>query len=107
MHARPALGAVPASSCFVYKMAGVRLEGSSEDMEFEAGRRIFSHMQGGVESTVRWDFEPHDGGTQLTLQTDYKVPIPLLGKLADSVIARLNEHETEVPRANMQACMEG
>jgi hypothetical protein len=103
---RPAQGALPASSYFVYKMAGVRLEGSNEDVEFEAGRRIVSHTKGGVESVVRWDFEPHDGGTRLTFQTEYKVPIPVLGKLAEAIIVRLNEHEGEVLRANIKARME-
>ena len=46
---------------FVYKMADVRFEGISEVTEVEAGRHIVSHTKGGIESTGRWDFEPHDG----------------------------------------------
>ncbi len=81
----------------VNKMAGVRLKGSSEDVEFEAGRRIVSHTKGGVESVMRWGTSSRMvGSTRLTLQADYKVPIPVLGKLAEAVIVRLNEHEGEV-----------
>jgi hypothetical protein len=42
---------------------------------------------------MRWEFEPHDGGIRLTLQTDYKAPISAIGNLAEAVILHRNEHE--------------
>ena len=91
---------------WVYKMAGMRLNGSSEDIEVVLNERSVSRTSGGIESTVTWEYQPVDDGTKLTVTTEYKVPIPLLGKLAESIIVKMNENEHEVILANLKARME-
>jgi uncharacterized membrane protein len=91
---------------WVYKMAGMRFEGTSEDIEYIANQRIVTKTRGGIESTHVWLFEPADGGTKLTTETEYKVPVPVLGKLAEAVIVKLNENEADVLLANLKARME-
>ncbi len=91
---------------WVYKMAGMRLNGSSEDIEVVPNERTVSRTSGGIESTVTWEYLPVDDGTKFTSTTEYKVPIPLLGKLAESIIVKMNENETEVILANLKARME-
>jgi uncharacterized protein YndB with AHSA1/START domain len=91
---------------WVYKMAGMRLEGTSEDTEVVANQRHVSRTQGGIESTVTWTFRREDGSTRVTFETDYTVPIPLLGKLAETFIVRANEHEAETILANLKDRME-
>jgi uncharacterized membrane protein len=91
---------------WVYKMAGMRLEGESEDTEFVANQRVVSHNTGGIESTLTWNFEPKNGDTQVTVETDYHIPIPLLGKLAEALILKMNEREAETILANLKDRME-
>jgi uncharacterized protein YndB with AHSA1/START domain len=91
---------------WVYKMAGMRLNGSSEDIEVVPNERTVSLSTGGIESTITWEYQPVDGGTKLTNTTEYKVPIPLLGKLAESIIVKRFENEQEVLLANLKAMME-
>jgi len=91
---------------WVYKMAGMRLSGSSEDVEFVRNERTVSRTIGGIESTVTWEYQPVDDGTKFTATTEYKVPIPLLGKLAESIVVKMNENEQEVILANLKARME-
>lgn len=91
---------------WVYKMAGMHFEGYSEDTEVVANQKIVSKTEGGLESTVTWALQPEDGGTKVTFQAEYKVPIPLLGKLAEAFIVKQNEHEAEVLLANLKARME-
>jgi uncharacterized protein YndB with AHSA1/START domain len=91
---------------WVYKMAGMRFEGTSEDTEVIANQRLVSKTQGGINSTITWSFQPEDGGTQVTFEAEYSVPVPLLGKLAEAFIVRLNEHEAETLLANLKARME-
>ncbi len=91
---------------WVYKMAGMRFEGTSEDTEVVANQRTVSKNKGGIESTITMMFQPEDGGTKLTIQTEYTVPVPLLGKLAEAFIVKQNEHETELLLANLKAKME-
>jgi uncharacterized membrane protein len=91
---------------FVYKMAGVRLEVTSEDIEHIPNQRVVSKTKGGIESTFTWTFQPEAGGTKVTAESEYSVPIPLLGKLAEAFIVKLNENEAELVLANLKAIME-
>ena len=91
---------------WVYKMAGIRLEGSSEDIEYVANQRVVSRTKGGVESTQTWILQPEGGGTKVTFEVEYTVPIPVLGKLAEAIIVKMNENEGDVILANLKARME-
>jgi uncharacterized membrane protein len=91
---------------YVYKMAGMRLEGTSEDTEYVANKRTVNKSKGGVQATQTFTYEPEAGGTKLTWEIEYTVPVPLLGKLAEAVIAKMNEREAELVLANLKARME-
>jgi len=91
---------------WVYKMAGVRLEGTTETTEYVANQCIVEKTKGGIESTLTWTFQPEDGGTKLTVEIEYTVPIPVLGKVAEAFIVKVNEHEAELLLANLKARME-
>ena len=91
---------------WTYKMAGMRLEGISEDIEYIPPRKTVSKTTGGVDGTVTWLIEPASSGCKVTLVNEYIVPLPVIGKLAESVIVKLNEHEAEVLLANLKTRME-
>ena len=94
------------SNKWVYKMAGIRLEGTSEDTERVPNERIVSKTKGGVDSTQTWEFQPEASGTKVTFTVEYTVPIPVLGKLAEAVIVKMNDHEGDVLLANLKSRME-
>ena len=60
----------------------------------------------GIESHFVWTYEPENGGTRLTVDIEYKVPVPLLGKLAESFILKQNDQEGDALLANLKARME-
>jgi len=91
---------------WVYKMAGILLEGTSEDTECIPNQRLVSKTKGGAESTITWMFHPEAGGTKVTFEGEYTVPIPVLGKLAEAIIVKMNDHEVELILANLKARME-
>lgn len=91
---------------FVFKMAGMRFEGTSEDVEYILNQRTVTKSKGGIESTITMAFQPEAGSTKLTFEAEYSVPIPLLGKLAEAAIAKLNENEAELLLANLKARLE-
>ena len=91
---------------FVYKLAGMRLTGFSEDTEFVPNERIVSISTGGIESTFTWTYEPEGGGTKVTALVEYKIPIPLLGKVAEAFIVKMNENESDTVLANLKARLE-
>jgi hypothetical protein len=43
---------------------------------------------------------------KLTVEVEYTLPIPLLGKVAQAFIVRQNERELELALANLKATME-
>ena len=94
------------SNRWVYKMAGMRFEGTSEDVECVQNQRLVSKTKGGVESTQTWAFHPETGGTKVTFTVEYTVPIPVLGKLTEAVIVRMNDQEGDIVVANLKARME-
>ena len=92
---------------WAYKMAGMRFEGTGETTEYVANERTVVKTKGGIESTATWTYQPEDGGTKLTLEVEYTVPIPLLGKLAEALIVKLNQNEADVVMTNLKTRMEG
>ena len=91
---------------WVYKMAGIRLEGTSDDVEYVANERLVSKTTGGTDSTQTWMLQPEAGGTKVTFEIEYTVPVPVLGKLAEAVIVKMNEREGDLVLANLKARME-
>jgi uncharacterized membrane protein len=91
---------------WVYKMAGMRFEGASETTEAVANQRVVVKNATGIPSTFVWTYQPEDGGTKCTMQVEYTIPVPLLGRLAEAFIVKQNEHEGDVMLANLKARME-
>ena len=91
---------------FVYKMAGMRFEGISEDTEFIPNQRVVSKTEEIVESEMIWEYQSEGEATKVTFRVEYTVPIPLLGKLAEAFIVKQNENEAETLLANLKARME-
>ena len=91
---------------YVYKMAGMRLKGTSEDVECVPNERTVNKSKGGIEATQVWTYQPEKGGTKFTWGLEYSVPVPLLGKLAEAVILKMNEREIHLVLANLKARME-
>lgn len=92
---------------WVYKMAGVRFEGQSETTEFARNRGFAVRNESGIPSTFVWSFNPEEGGTRVTVSVEYAIPGAALGRIAQPVIQKMNEHESETILANLKALIEG
>ena len=91
---------------WVYKMVGMRFEGTSEDIEYISNQRVVTKTKGGIEATYTWTFQPEDGGTKMTVEVEWSVPVPVLGKLAEALIIRQQEREFDLVLANLKDKME-
>jgi uncharacterized membrane protein len=91
---------------WAYKMAGIRFKGTSEDIEYIANQRVVSKTKGGIETTYTWTFQPKYGGTEMTVEVDWAIPLPVLGKLAEALIVKQQEREFAVVLANLKDRME-
>lgn len=92
---------------WTYKMAGMRFEGKAEWTEFVKNQRIVDKNESSIPSTFIWTYQPEEGGTRVTVNVEYTIPSAILGKLAEPVIHKMNEHEAETVLANLKARMEG
>lgn len=91
---------------WIYKMAGMKFEGHSDTVEVERNKRVVAKNQRGIPSTFNYLYEKRDGGCKLTVEVDYGVPDKLLSKLAEPILVRINEHESEILLKNVKAVME-
>ena len=91
---------------WVYKLAGLRLKGHAETVDTEKNKRVVVKSEKGIPSTFRWTYAGENGETDLTLEIEYGVPIPLLEKLAKPALRKLNEHEAVLLLNNLKARME-
>ncbi|NCF67250.1 MAG: hypothetical protein GWP61_14860 [Chloroflexi bacterium] len=89
-----------------YKMAGMPLRGHSKILEFVPNEHVVSENEGGIPAKLFWDYRAEDGGMRLDLQVEYEVPMPVLGKLAEKVVHKINENEHEVMLANLKVATE-
>lgn len=92
---------------WVYKMAGMRFEGSTENSEYDKNERTVAVSKGGIESTIDTTYEDQGGKTLLRDRVTYRVPVPLIGRVAERFLARTNEHEVETIHKNLKARLEG
>lgn len=89
-----------------YKMAGMSFSGMTEDTEYVNNQRIVSQTTGGIDSAQTWTFQPEGNGTKVTFGVEYTIPVPVLGKLAEMVIVKMNEREGKSILENLKAVME-
>ena len=87
---------------WIYKMAGVRLEGDSETVEFEPDKHIVEKNTGQIPSAFDWTFSLENGSTRLKTKVEYEIPETLLGKLTKPFIVKLNEREAESVLSNLK-----
>jgi len=91
---------------WVYKMAGMHLEGTGEYIDIAENRYFTIKTKGAIDSTITCTVRSMDSQTRVTLTIDYRVPSPLLGWLARRIIVKMNEQEAELILANLRAILE-
>jgi len=91
---------------WVYKMGGMKINGHSETVELTQNKSITTESTEGIQSRFDWHFKEIEGKTQLEVISKYSIPVALVGKIAEKIVRKLNEHEAEVLLANLKARME-
>ena len=91
---------------WVYKMSGLHFNGASKTTEYILNKRMITESTKGIESRFVWDYKPEGSYTKLSVEIEYKIPIPLIGKLAETVIVKQNEHEADTLLKNLKDRME-
>lgn len=91
---------------WVYKMGGMHFNGASETTEFVVNKLQVTKSTKGIESKFTWNYETTKDGTLLNLEVEYKIPLPLIGKIAEAILIKQNEHEAQMVLDNLKVRME-
>ena len=95
------------SAKWVYKMAGMYFRGKSECTDVVPHQWFSVKIEGTVDCTMTWTFRTKDNiVTKVTITLDYQVHLPLLNRLAENIIVKTNEHESELVLANLREFLE-
>lgn len=91
---------------WVYKMAGIKFHGHAEPQKVEPNKFVEMRNESGIPSTFRWTYEARGGSTLLTVEVEYDIPTPLVGKIAESILVKINERELDTLLHNLKAMLE-
>lgn len=92
---------------WVYKMAGIHFKGHAKTEEAIPAKLVRVRNDSGIPSTFIWSYEGLNGGyTRLTLSVEYEIPTPVVGKIAEALLTKLNERDADNMLANLKDTME-
>lgn len=91
---------------WIYKMAGMKFNGHSDTVAYKQNDSLSTETTGGIQSHFDWNYKELQGKTQVDMECKYSVPVPLVGKMAEKILRKINEHEAETTLANLKARME-
>jgi uncharacterized membrane protein len=91
---------------WTWNMAGFKFKGENTYIEDVPNKRIVINSKGGIESTWTYNFESRGDVTILDLDIDYKIPVPVLGKLAEKLLLKRNEREGDTNLMNLKERLE-
>jgi uncharacterized membrane protein len=87
-----------------YKLLGLRVHGHTEPVEQVLNARQVSRSVTGIPNTFRWIYGARGDETEVTLEVEYE--LPMLGRLAQGIVGRVNEREAYILLANLKRRME-
>jgi uncharacterized protein YndB with AHSA1/START domain len=90
-----------------YSMVGIPLHGEGTITEHVPNERMVVETKGGVTGTLTYKFTSNQGGTTVDVETEYTIPIPVLGRLAEKLVLKRNQRESELGLANLKERLEG
>ncbi|GAA0720186.1 carbon monoxide dehydrogenase subunit G [Halorubrum trapanicum] len=88
---------------YVYRMAGVEIDGEIVQTVHEPPERHVFELRGTLTGTIDLRLAPVDGGTELTYAATYDLPENALTRVGAPVIRRFNERQLRAALENVAA----
>ena len=76
---------------WTYRLLGIPFRGITVYTQYLSSRRLACQNLGIAGATVVFTVEPENGGTRLVREMDFKVRIPLLGRLLEGLMVKAAE----------------
>ena len=92
---------------YKYKMAGTTFKGKSECIEVMPYKWFSVKIDGVVDCTMTWALQPRDNiQTEVKITMDYQAHFPPFNSLAENIVAKLNERESDMILDNLREYFE-
>ena len=91
---------------WTYKMVGLQLRGQSTVVEHVPNEISVHQSIGSIGSSWTLGVEPHGEGTSLTVEVEYSIPIPVLGKMAERFRLQRDARDLEQSLTNVKEMLE-
>lgn len=91
---------------WTFKMVGVQLRGENVVVEFVPHERAVHQSIGMISSTWTNTVRPEGDGVELTIDVQYSIPVPVLGKMAEHLTLSRNQRNLESALLNLKETLE-
>jgi len=91
---------------WTYKMVGLQLRGQCTVVEHVPNEISVHQSIGSIDSSWTLGVEPHGEGTTLTVEVEYTIPIPVLGKMAERFLLQRDARDLEQSLTNVKEMLE-
>lgn len=91
---------------WTYKMVGLQLRGQSTVVEHVPNEVSVHQSIGSIDSSWTLGVEPHGAGTTLTVEVEYNIPVPVLGRMAERFLLKRDARDLEQSLANAKELLE-
>ena len=92
---------------YKYKMAGTTLKGRSECVEVVPHKWFSVKIEGAVDCFMTWTLQPKDAvQTEVKITMKYQAHLPPFNHLAENIVAKMNERESEMILDNLREYFE-
>jgi carbon monoxide dehydrogenase subunit G len=88
--------------CWTYRIVGLPFKGQNVVIEHVPNEKRVVQSIGSIESVWTYTTTPNHAGTQLRIQIDYTVPIPVLGKLTEKLVVKRSVRELDLALENVK-----
>jgi uncharacterized protein YndB with AHSA1/START domain len=91
---------------WTYKLGGLLFRGQSVVVEQVPNELHVLQAIGAVNATWTFRVAGHDGDTKLEIDVAYEVPLPVIGKWAEHIVAKRDARNLEAALANAKDALE-
>ena len=105
---RNVIGTGEGQQCeWTFKMIGILLRGEAVIVECGPHGRCTHQTIGMLSASWTNIVEAHEDGSKLTIEVEYSLPVPVLGKLAEHLTVRRMERDLASSLLNLKELLEG
>lgn len=92
---------------WTYKFIGIRFEGMSEVVEEVPNKKVITKSKAGIESVWTFNLNQEGTGTKVDLLVEYTIPVPVLGKFAESFVVKQGVRDIKNALETFKHMLEG